>query len=652
MFTNLVRCASRSMATAAYPFSKTVLVHPAPAVPPPAALKSGKGLMPYLSTTLPTPEKQQMLRQLFSRKSADQLYPGSIVSVTLEHAPTNFVGILLAIRRRGPDTSFVVRNVVQRTGVEMQFFVNSPHLKEIKVLQRPPKDELACRERKDAVERRQRWRIWRTSTRHRGLYLECRGFCVYRQWKSVVDIYLLATLSVIDIKLLALCQLDTNMRASFFRSRRDSERSRGRSPSPTFSEATNVSYMHLPNGPEKIISRRDLKASISVFEELMETSANYRAALVNLSDATAALANAMQASSVLKGPSYEAGTRLQAASGLHHLIGNQWHVLAETLNKKFEQPLRAHLDVYKSVVSERSASYEKALREKSQIIRDTEQRNMNRKERNLQTFREALAVLQRQVDDLDDLKVAHYNEIVEHEEEVWDVVQSKTCIAVRSTMDVFDKFTAKASDPVIEPMLQTVPDAFDSYGPPASEDSIFSILAPLSIMPSTSSSPMPTPIPELDAIEGLPVTDHHVWPTTSSVNFPSTSPQWSDDGRSDTSPRSTSPPTGRSKPSPSSTTRNPRKSESKLRSVLSPIDEALARQKSPDGRPGSLMGTIKAKKSAPPPADAQAPWAFSYNSDSDDRDDAKTPTHSSFRSTPPRSPPELERDTYKVPIAT
>lgn len=29
----------------------------------------------------------------------------------------------------------------------------------------------------------------------------------------------------------------------------------------------------------------------------------------------------------LKGPTYETGTRLQAASGLHHLIGNHWHVL-------------------------------------------------------------------------------------------------------------------------------------------------------------------------------------------------------------------------------------------------------------------------------------------------------------------------------------
>jgi hypothetical protein len=72
-------------------------------------------------------------------------------------------------------------------------------------------------------------------------------------------------------------------------------------------------------------------------------------------------------------------------------------------------------------------------------------RNMNRKERSkpnhrygviksrahnnsladLQTFREALSVLQRQVEDLDQIKARHYAEIIEHEEEVWEVVQGK-----------------------------------------------------------------------------------------------------------------------------------------------------------------------------------------------------------------------------------
>ena len=36
-------------------------------------------------------------------------------------------------------------------------------------------------------------------------------------------------------------------------------------------------------------------------------------------------------------------------------------------------------------------------------------------------------MLQRQVDDLDELKAHHYQEIMEHEEEIWDFVQGKVC---------------------------------------------------------------------------------------------------------------------------------------------------------------------------------------------------------------------------------
>jgi large subunit ribosomal protein L19 len=98
--------------------------------------------MEYLHKTLPTPEKRRMLQDLFSRRSPNQLMPGSVVTVTLEHAPNAFTGVLMSIRRRGVDTSFVLRNIVQRTGVEMQFFVNSPHLKDIKVEQKPPKGRM------------------------------------------------------------------------------------------------------------------------------------------------------------------------------------------------------------------------------------------------------------------------------------------------------------------------------------------------------------------------------------------------------------------------------------------------------------------------------------------------------------------------------
>jgi len=92
--------------------------------------------MAYLRHTLPSTEKQKLIGTLFSKSHPDCVRPGTVLTVNLTHAPTSFSGVLISVRRRGPDTSFVLRNVVQRTGVEMQFFVNSPHVKEIVVVSR------------------------------------------------------------------------------------------------------------------------------------------------------------------------------------------------------------------------------------------------------------------------------------------------------------------------------------------------------------------------------------------------------------------------------------------------------------------------------------------------------------------------------------
>ncbi|KAK0490756.1 hypothetical protein IW261DRAFT_1433955 [Armillaria novae-zelandiae] len=85
--------------------------------------------MPYLFKNLPPPDKQKMLRALFSRSQAPFL------TVIMDHAPSIFTGVLLSIRRRGPDTSIVLRNILQRTGVDMQIF-------EIKVVRQPPRGRM------------------------------------------------------------------------------------------------------------------------------------------------------------------------------------------------------------------------------------------------------------------------------------------------------------------------------------------------------------------------------------------------------------------------------------------------------------------------------------------------------------------------------
>ena len=133
-------------------------------------------------------------------------------------------------------------------------------------------------------------------------------------------------------------------------------------PSPTFSDATThasaISFG--ADGPAKIITRSNLKASVQAYEDvsivkcrgrvLIPRSSSQRAQTIArlwcpcqkrrlvspMPWSAAARASHLFCSEWmvhnplifrLKGPSYETGTRLQAAAGVHHLIGNLWHVL-------------------------------------------------------------------------------------------------------------------------------------------------------------------------------------------------------------------------------------------------------------------------------------------------------------------------------------
>ncbi|PCH41398.1 hypothetical protein WOLCODRAFT_118858 [Wolfiporia cocos MD-104 SS10] len=138
MLLNTFRRCARALSTAAqpYPFSNVAKIPPPPPSPPPSPLLQGKGLMQHLTETMPSPDKLELLTTYFAKRHPERILPGSVLTVKLGHAPTTFSGVLIAVRRRGLDTSFTLRNVINRTGVEMQFFVMSPHVKDIKILQR------------------------------------------------------------------------------------------------------------------------------------------------------------------------------------------------------------------------------------------------------------------------------------------------------------------------------------------------------------------------------------------------------------------------------------------------------------------------------------------------------------------------------------
>ncbi|EJD53847.1 hypothetical protein AURDEDRAFT_20530, partial [Auricularia subglabra TFB-10046 SS5] len=102
----------------------------------PPRLQQGKGIMEYVNRTIPSQQGRMLMDTLFSKNHPDRLLPGSVLTLHLTHHPTLFSGVLISVRRRGVDTCFTLRNVINRVGTELTFFVGSPHLKKIDIIQR------------------------------------------------------------------------------------------------------------------------------------------------------------------------------------------------------------------------------------------------------------------------------------------------------------------------------------------------------------------------------------------------------------------------------------------------------------------------------------------------------------------------------------
>ena len=88
-------------------------------------------------------------RNYFAHRSKERIPPGSIISVesftggsTLgtSNSTTTFAGVLIAVKRRhqGVDNAFTVRANIGKPGIgtEVRFDVNSPWIKDVKILRR------------------------------------------------------------------------------------------------------------------------------------------------------------------------------------------------------------------------------------------------------------------------------------------------------------------------------------------------------------------------------------------------------------------------------------------------------------------------------------------------------------------------------------
>ena len=130
---------------ALYPFSTTTTPIATLPTPPRNTTSLLRTLNLHLTALHPTAKQYT---ELFSRNHENRLFPGSVLTVSSylsvptpanpNPSTTAFSGVLIASRRRhaGRDTSFRLRNLIGRTGVEVAYKLFSPLIAEIKVVAR------------------------------------------------------------------------------------------------------------------------------------------------------------------------------------------------------------------------------------------------------------------------------------------------------------------------------------------------------------------------------------------------------------------------------------------------------------------------------------------------------------------------------------
>ncbi|EFP82268.1 uncharacterized protein PGTG_07665 [Puccinia graminis f. sp. tritici CRL 75-36-700-3] len=119
-----------------YPFSEAVTSSPEH-IPYDQKL----GLMGNVEKKLISSCVNQEFHNLFRKNHPDSIRPLSVVKVesytnAARTSSNVFTGILMAVRRRGTETSFRLRTILERVGVEMKFNVFSPVIKNITVIKR------------------------------------------------------------------------------------------------------------------------------------------------------------------------------------------------------------------------------------------------------------------------------------------------------------------------------------------------------------------------------------------------------------------------------------------------------------------------------------------------------------------------------------
>ncbi|KAM3162815.1 Protein IVY1 [Lachancea thermotolerans] len=219
---------------------------------------------------------------------------------------------------------------------------------------------------------------------------------------------------------------------------------------------------------QPLVTSRDMTQTVDTMQQLLANVESYAQELVATSQRASMLALSLEQMARLKGCNDETADKFLSSSGLFHLIANHQRIMSDCMTSSMVETLANRIDEFQFKRRVREARFKKEFYDEAKKLKLQEKYNLQfskRKTRNLLSYRENLANLQLQLDELESLKHRYYQDSSEMVEGCCNDVLRDMATVSRAQVEISENIARKGwSGGGLDDLMIDADDPFSKEG--------------------------------------------------------------------------------------------------------------------------------------------------------------------------------------------
>ncbi|CEP62020.1 Ivy1p LALA0_S04e05930g [Lachancea lanzarotensis] len=245
-----------------------------------------------------------------------------------------------------------------------------------------------------------------------------------------------------------------------FRSATNSSMFRLRRPSSFRSGFSTISDL------QNLVTNKDMIQTADTMQQLLTNAENYAKELSATSQKASLLALSLEQMARLKGCNDDTAEKFLSSSGLFHLIANHQRIMSDCISSSLVDTLTTRIEDFQYKRRVHDSQFKREFHDEAKKLKLQEKYNAQfsrRKTRNLLSYRENLANLQLQLDELESLKHRYYQKSYEMVESCSFDVLKDTATVSRAQVEISENIARKGwSGGGLDELLVHAGDPFSS----------------------------------------------------------------------------------------------------------------------------------------------------------------------------------------------